>query len=266
MCFTLDESLPETTAGGEPEILKSFLKFTTMLVTSMNPAEINNQIYREYDKLWSSTVTRLVHEYHRERKKLKIDKDRLYTKDYHIKTTSKNNWIICIGKAPSIEKYNNPESTTVTCVVYYYTEKGIRVFNPGSKEAVAVFNGHFFKRYNERLHLNLSKPVDIIVHFFKHSRDIHQTLLPKEQKMYSIGFCKNGMLLGEFNYNEKWLVWKTFISRDLTKRNQEEVEYELINSLQTEVETALKNEQYDKQQVRDWQNKIKGILPGNTSL
>ncbi len=234
-----------------------------MLVPSMNATEIKTQVYREFDKLFNTTVKRLSTEYDRERKKLKIDKTRMYVKDYHIKTTGKNNWIICIGKAASKEKYDGIGTLAVCTVVYYYTEKGIRVFNPLKDGFVAVYNGHLFQRYNERLHLNLSQPVDILSHFFKNDAELHDTIIEKQQRQYTVGFCKSGMLLGEYIPEDNWQIWKTFVSRDLTRASQHETENELLNDLYVQLEAALKSDNCDKKQVWMLQNKI-SYLTGRT--
>ncbi len=232
-----------------------------MLLTTMTPAEINTQIYREYDKLYSTTVIRLLYEYDRERKKLKIDKTRLYTKDYHVKTKDKNKWIIFIGKAPAIDKYNGPQTTAVNCSVYYHTEKGIRVFNPCPNDIVEVYNSHFFARYNERLGLNLTNTVDIITHFFKYNRDHKVVTDEKGDRMLTTGFCKHGLLLGEYDisYNYDWLVWKTFVSRNLTRKDQKKTENEILQEIITAYQTELQKQECDKQLLWNYQNKIREI-------
>lgn len=232
-----------------------------MLLTTMTPAEISTQIYREYDKLFQTTVMRLLYEYDRERKKLKIDKTRLYTQDYHVKTKDKNKWIICISKAPAYDKYNGAETTGVSCSVYYHAEKGIRVFNPASPELVEVYNGHFFVRYNERLGLNLTNTVDMITHFFKYNRDIKCVTDEKGDRLMATGFCKHGLLLGEYdlNYNYDWLVWKTFVSRDLVRKDQKKTENETLQEIITAYQTELQKQECDKQLLWSYQNKIREI-------
>ena len=135
-----------------------------MLVEAMNPVEIATQVYREYSKIYFTTAQRLLKEYDRERRKLKIDKSRIYTRHYTIKTAQKNNWIIFIGKAPSKEKYKGMECANTCCMVYYYTSKGFRVFVPVSDKIFVVYNGHVFKRYNERLNLNLASTLEAAIH------------------------------------------------------------------------------------------------------
>jgi len=114
----------------KPLFIRFKLNPLTMLVEAMNPVEIATQVYREYSKIYFTTAQRLLKEYDRERRKLKIDKSRIYTRHYTIKTAQKNNWIIFIGKAPSKEKYKGMECANTCCMVYYYTSKGFRVLVP----------------------------------------------------------------------------------------------------------------------------------------
>jgi hypothetical protein len=78
-----------------------------MLVPAMNHQEIAAQIKSEYNKICRTTLLRLGDEYDRERRKRRIPKEDMYSKEYEIKTAGKNNWIIFLHKAPG-EK-NTPE-------------------------------------------------------------------------------------------------------------------------------------------------------------
>jgi hypothetical protein len=69
-----------------------------MLVPSMSDNEIRAEVFRDLEKLHQSTIQRLNTEYEKERRKLKIAKERTYLRHYPIKTAAKNNWIIYIGK------------------------------------------------------------------------------------------------------------------------------------------------------------------------
>ena len=229
-----------------------------MLVEAMSPVEIATQVYREYSKIFYTTAQRLLHEYNRERRKLKIDKSRIYTKHYAIKTAQKNNWIIFIGKAPSKDKYKGMACANACCMVYYYTSKGFRVFVPSSDKIFIVYNGHLFKRYNERLNLNLPNTLEAAIHYFKYNCYMHPHAIEKNEKMYTIGFCRDGFLLGEVKYNNVWLEWKTFVSRNLARADQDEMEKELMEQLHS-IETELGKETADTMKLKIIQDKIKGI-------
>lgn len=230
-----------------------------MLVEAMSRGEIATQVYREYTKILYTTVQRLLNEYDRERRKLKIDKSRIYTKHYAIKTAQKNNWIIFIGKAPSKEKYKGIECANACCIVYYYTSKGFRAFCPSSDEVFVVYNGHLFKRYNERLNLNLASTLDAAIHYFKYNCYLHPNLIEKNGQLYAIGFCRDGLLLGELKHNYVWLEWKTFVSRNLARADQDEMEKELFEQLKDHMETEIKKEINDTTLLKIMHDKINGI-------
>jgi hypothetical protein len=230
-----------------------------MLVEAMNPAEIATQVYREYIKIFCTTVQRLVYEYDRERRKLKIDKSRIYTKHYAIKTAQKNHWIIFLGKAPSKEKYKGLECTNVCCMVYYYTSKGFRAFVPSSGNALIIYNGHLFKRYNERLNLNLASTLEAAIHFFTYNCYVHPDAINKDERVFTIGFCKDGLLLGELKHNNVWLEWKTFISRNLARADQDEMEKQLMEELNEHIAAEIKKDTGDTKALKIMQDKIKAI-------
>jgi hypothetical protein len=96
----------------------------------MTNKELFKEISTDYDIIYSSTtIQRIVSEYHREKIKLKVKKEAVYTRFYEIKTKSKNNWIIRIGKDNLISKYQNPGDAEDVSFAYYHSPRGIRVFS-----------------------------------------------------------------------------------------------------------------------------------------
>ena len=138
-----------------------------MLLNTMTSAEINKQISSEVLKLKQTTMPRLLQEYDRERRRLKVDKNSTYCKDYRIKTAGKNNWIICVNKPLSQARYTSIDEANICCSVYYYSDKGLLLYCPEEDGRLNVFNAHFLNRYNERLHLGLCNITDVIIHFLK---------------------------------------------------------------------------------------------------
>jgi hypothetical protein len=202
-----------------------------MLVPSMNNSKIHAQIRQEHNKLKSTTVQRLIHEYDRERRKLKIQKDSPWYREYPVKTAGKNTWIVFMHKAPSKSTYKDANCINVLCIVYYYSDKGLKVYYLSNEDVLIGFNSHFFKRYNERLGLNLQKPLDIVKVYFRSGVYAPCKIIKKDKKQCIIGFCIDGLGLGVLKYNRRNLEWKTFISKDLTFREQDEMEQELIDEL-----------------------------------
>lgn len=142
------------------------IKRFIMLVPAMTHEEVTAQIKIEYCKIQATTLLRMGAEYDRERRKFRINKEAMYPKEYEIKTTGKNNWIIFLDKGPAAKKYTGTESLSYLCVIYYYSNKGLMAYWPADK-VLAGFTSHFFKRYNERLCLNLSNPIEIVKAFLE---------------------------------------------------------------------------------------------------
>ena len=225
-----------------------------MLVPSMNHSEICSQVKREYDKIYKTTILRLGEEYDRERKKLKIKKESFYPKEYAIKTAGKNNWIIFMHKGPGIEKYTGKNCIYMLSIVYYYSDKGLRVFYMAGEDLLVGFNAYFFKRYNERLGLNLSNPIDIVKEHLRKGVYSQIKLIQKNNRIHIIGFGIDGLRLGEVKYDMTYVEWKTFVSRDLTYRKQDEIEKELIEDLRIQIEEAVKDEMCNPRDIERKKN------------
>lgn len=225
-----------------------------MLVPSMSHTEICSQIKREYAKIYRTTILRLGEEYDRERRKLKIKKDSFYPKEYAIKTADKNNWIIFMHKGPGIEKYTGKNCIYMLSIVYFYSNKGLRVFYQASEDLLVGFNSHFFKRYNERLGLNLSNPLDIVKEHFRKGVYSQVKLIRQPHRIHIIGFGIDGLRLGEVKYDMSYVEWKTFVSRDLTYPKQDKMEHELIEHLRIEIAEAVKDEMCDPKYIERKKN------------
>lgn len=230
-----------------------------MLVRSMNPDEITLEILRDFDKLRATTAERLGDEYDRERRKLKIDACKTYPKVYPIKTAAKNTWLLFLGKMPKHPKYKGRDSININFVVYYYGDKGLRVFNRTTGYAIDVYNNHFFKRYNQRMNLKLDDPIDIVKNYFMYGGFSAYSVIKKNDKEYTIGVSSEGILLGELRHNRTWLINKTFISRDLARPDQDEIENKLIANLQKEIDKALSSTQFNEDDLTINKNVVSAL-------
>ncbi len=211
-----------------------------MLVKSMNPFEITREIKKEYATLYNTTMKRLEEEYTRERRRWKVDKTSEYPKVYCIKTAGKNNWILILRKALYIHKFESQADINVISLVYYYGKKGLEVFCCTTAEMIGVYYGHFFNRYNERMNLGLSEPLSLVKQYFIKNCSGAYQLSQKGQRFYAIKFCNEGIELGEILADSKWMVMKTFVSRDLLRPDQDEEEKELIAQMKSEIEIGKK--------------------------
>ncbi len=203
----------------------------------MNHQEISIQVKREYEKICSTTIQRLFKEYEHDRKKLKINKHDRYLRDYSIRSHEKNNWIIFIEKSAGIEKYEPGGYLNYLAIVYYYSDQGLKVFHLQNGVLVS-FNSHFFKRYNERMKLNLSNPLDIVKEYFRNGCYGRNEIIEKEGKCHIIGFRSQGLQFGLVKYNKSYIEWKTFVNSELAFRSQEKMQQQAVKKLQGMIKTT----------------------------
>jgi hypothetical protein len=109
---------------------------------------------------------------------------------------------------------------------------------------LSVFNGHVFQRYNERMKLNIGLPLDIVKHFFIENGFFTSRIVPKGNREFIVGTCVDGMLLGEITNDSYWIVYKTFLNRELLRPEQQEEEIDIFRSLQEEVIEAMKRQNF----------------------
>jgi hypothetical protein len=214
-----------------------------MLVSTMNRKEVTDEFLRDEKNLMEKSFARLIMEYDKERKKLKIDKTKTYCKAYPIRTAAKNNWIVLIQKTESTEQYKSILDISHACIAYYHAKEGLRAIRQvGDEYKLEVCYGHLFNRYNQRLNLNLTKTADIITHFYTNNGFINSEIKQRNGKDYLYGVCKEGILLGNLIHDPYWVVFKTFISRDLQRKDQEIKEKSIM--LDLEIELSSKATQF----------------------
>jgi hypothetical protein len=198
-----------------------------MLVEKMLDHEVKVEILKDFDILYNgNTLLRLHDKYNRERIVKKINKVDSYDKTYRIKTKSKNNWLVLMQKVSTKNKYQSKYDISVCTIVYYYTNIGLRAFKVDPDGKVVVYNGHLFKRYNERLGLGIIDPIEIIEHFFQRSGYI----FGESDHGVVISVCHNGYVLGE-DYKGVWTVYKTFLSDKEAGNKHKKVEKRLISDM-----------------------------------
>jgi len=228
-----------------------------MLVPAMNHQEIAAQVKSEYHKICATTLLRLGAEYDRERRKLKVSKEAFYPKEYEIKTAGKNNWIIFLHKAPGEKKYTGTKSLCFLCVIYYYSTKGLMAFNLTEEDApLSGFTSHFFKRYNERLCLNLLNPIDVVKAFFRKGIYCTVKIVERNNRPHIIAFGVDGIRFAEIKYDSTYIEWKTFVTRELAYRKQHKLEHELTENLMREMGETEKEETYNPLLARRLKNRI----------
>lgn len=177
----------------------------------MTLSEIKSEIARDYPivrRKAEYTGVKMKHIFHPHGKESKIQ-----LLDYVSK--NKNNWIIRIEV--------NKKELKMSFLVYFYNEIGILGIIPSDDDAfIHVHTSHFFKRFNERLHLNLRTPVEIL-HKYLDESDSYKSKITAELApgifktftLHSLGYC-----LGIMDNNIKVEKLNTFITHEMLGKNQ----------------------------------------------
>ncbi len=198
----------------------------------MNFEEINAEILRDFEKITNSHQ-RLCDKYNRLRFDRKINKHQSFPYWFNLKSNSKNNWLVCFMKTPDEKKYDGqPE---VLSLVFYINKIGFRVFHVSENLNIKVFNGHFFYRYNLRCKLGITTFLDIVKHFFENNKYSEPKFKINSDSILVIATSIKGVLLGEIQMQNKWVVFKTFIDRTMVNSEQSEIEELILEELQNEI-------------------------------
>lgn len=223
-----------------------------MIIPTMTNEEIHVNILHDFHFILSRKFEQLGKVYDKIRRKNNIPKDAIFPKFFEFRTPSKNTWNLLLTKAPADNFYKGQDSINVLSFFYYFIDKRIRVFkvipheNGKGVNGLAVFNAHFFSRYNERMNLNLINPLDKVKHFFINNGYSMDKLIQKDGKNLMIGKCRDGLNLGELQHLGKWAIYKTFIPNNYAFDEQKDTSEELLNDLQKEIEAELNKPEFDK--------------------
>jgi hypothetical protein len=236
-----------------------------MLLPSMTQEEITISILRDWYSISKHDLLNIAGRYDKLRKKKKIKKSSVYCVPFVLKTKDHNEWRLFLSKAPSHNKYKGVESINYLSIVHYYSAKGLRVFKimPGNDgrngSGLHVFNGHFFRRYNERMELGLYNVMEMVEHYFINNGYSATRVVQQDDRIFTIGTCKSGFMLGEIQFDGRWLVEKTFISRNESRSNQTDVAQELADHLQAEIEREINKQDFDLLHYEYKADVMKGI-------
>ncbi len=105
-----------------------------------------------------------------------------------------------------------------------YDKVGItasHITDPSGTMDLLHFNTHFFKRYRERLNLDIEKPEDVIKQFFRKNTSILTGYYPMPDGTHQL-FCPilGGLALGKFHEGLGIKQFKTFVDDSLLHENQ----------------------------------------------
>jgi hypothetical protein len=219
------------------------IKQKDMILETMTLAEITKELQQDLKEIIDKSWDRLDDDYRRIRRRRKVPKTATFEVFFEIKSARKNNWIFKFSKPPSDERFTNNTAIDICPLSYYYNKAGLRVFRFGCDDTHhgvfqnTVYNGHFFKRYNERMGLNIVNPIEIVKAFIRKNSYSMTKRVPKDGRCFSIGVCRDGIILGEIQGS--WEIYKTFITRDLTWADQNELEKSMLNDLEQDIKKEL---------------------------
>jgi len=155
----------------------------------------------------------VIEEVEKKMRKFKL-KTHLHVYDYL--SRNKNKWII---KVDVREK----DVVRFFMTYFYTTENKIAAVGVIDGKQLLYFTSHFFKRYNERLKLNLVVPEDIIRHYVKNSSaglTVDYLGVVKENIVKVFISVKQGIILGNLHYDIQFCKMNTFITHEMLKEDQ----------------------------------------------
>lgn len=186
-----------------------------MVVASMTIEEIYKEVMNDLESVQRKGHAQAI-VFQNEMKRKNLDHE---VRVVSYKTAQFNEWNIMLAiERDRIKKMyylrTNDNVGTVAYVIQFFTES--------DEKFLIKMNTHFFKRYNERLHLGLTKPADVIKHFFKHNFDNDQgasEMLPNGQRLVQFVYG-TGVGIGWQDDAKKVVHVKTFIANETLNKTQ----------------------------------------------
>jgi hypothetical protein len=192
-----------------------------MIVPSMSYIEIRKEV--ENDIVFVKKKS--IHVIAELEKKMKKNKLKTITHIYDYNSPNKNKWIVKIEIG-----LKNVASSFLT---YFYIDNKIAAIQVVKARYLLYYTTHFFKRYKERMKLDIAKPEELIRKYFSDSTNfVHQLLGVTENyllKMFIL--CKHGAILGNIHTESSICKMNTFITTDMLKTEQVEMEKEMEERL-----------------------------------
>lgn len=201
-----------------------------MIVQSMNGLEVYSEIMKDYKCIKKRIANEGIFlQKAMLRKKLKKE-----SRCINYITPTRNNWTIIF----QIEPYSIKTS-------YYlrtFDKKGPGIYtlqfmydeNEVTDLFLLKYSYHFFERYNERMHLNLTDGKKIINHFLKNNFHCNraQSDILLEDIRYNHYVFKDGIGLGWSKETKKIIFMKTFITNEMLTKHQKILNSQIKNCLE----------------------------------
>ena len=185
-----------------------------MIVPSMTLEEIRKEIIKDFPILFRK-VGYVEHDLKKRLTKKQIDDG--FTKFYDYNSKYKNQWIYRI-------RFCKKEVET-TVMLHFFDGKGYGGISVTSDFVIVYQTGHFFKRYNERLKLNLIHLKDIMIAFM--NENMVYEFSPYSEPLPGIfsvfGKVKSGTVFGTLNEKLRIIKVNTFLPNDMLNQKQKDL-------------------------------------------
>jgi len=189
-----------------------------MIIETMTKSEIISDIQKDEDLLYARL---------RQNYGFKLRRRLIKTRTKSITIWSKErchfNTYIAILEATKKEM-------TIMIINHHQTKIGLRCVAPLEIEGWSFYNGHFFRRYNERMNLNISSPLEVASSYFLINRGFTHSYVEKvDNRLYAVASVNEGIALG-YEENEIF-TWNTFVPRNMLTKSQKIID--IVNMIDT---------------------------------
>ena len=149
-----------------------------------------------------------------------------FTETFHMKSERMNDWTIILNITPFNKEFS--------FFLKSYDRHGVvayRIAMEGDGFILIKYNSHFFRRYRERMNLDIVKPEQVMKHFFKNNMDEKHATSDEHENGARLAFFSypNGMGIGRFDAQKNVVHMKTFITKELFNDQQKRM-FEFMES------------------------------------
>jgi hypothetical protein len=186
-----------------------------MLVPKMTPIEIYKEIIEDGTAVLKTVMTKI----HLQTLVMKRTHQFKWVETLHIKSARSNNWTVVINIGMGMKDINFYVKTDDKVGLTAYS-----VFMMQEIPMLIKYNGHFFKRYRERMGLEEIKPDQVLKKFFKNNIRLTPAYseMAEDGTMMAMVSLPEGMGLGRFTESCPITVMKTFIAHNTLNKGQRE--------------------------------------------
>ena len=186
-----------------------------MLVSTMNVDEVCRELLLEWEPV-SKRGLSLAALFNDELKRKHLTKG---AKTTQYVSPRNNTWLFI---------FTRTDGTHVNPVLYFYNESGITAYHIAYRREhrlIIIQTGHFFKRYHERLALDMIKPLEVVKYYFRHN-DTYQPAISHtadEHSCLCMTEVNGGAALGYYIEEKNYLCMKTFVSHEMLGKSQKNI-------------------------------------------